>query len=156
MDQCICTEECASGFNPFCECTHQECHCQDVANIVGEKKKEVFHSIRQLINSQYDMDQTWNRAKKNWEYEYKFRRGGKTLCAFYFRPDTLGFMIILGKAEREEFELSRENFSSPILQLYDQSETYHDGKWIMIELTDLSLKKDIELLLHLKRRPNKK
>lgn len=154
--ECLCTEKCASGFNPFCECTLEECNCQDVTNLIGEKKKETFEEIKKLINSQYDMEQTWNRVTKNWDYEYKFRKGGRTLCAFYVKPDKLGFMIIFGKAEREKFELERKSFSSTVCELYDESQTYHDGKWMMLELTDLSLKDDIEHLLHLKRRPNKK
>lgn len=42
------------------------------------------------------------------------------------------------------------------MQLYKNTTTYHDGKWVMIELKDLSLLEDIKKLLLIKRKPNKK
>ncbi len=27
--QCTCTQDCASGYNPNCECTCSECHCKE-------------------------------------------------------------------------------------------------------------------------------
>jgi len=65
-------------------------------------------------------------------------------------------MVILGKAERDKFELERQNFSPRILELYDTSTTYHDGKWIMFPADDLSLFDDYINLLQIKRRPNRK
>ncbi|MCI7766995.1 MAG: DUF3788 domain-containing protein [Oscillospiraceae bacterium] len=32
-----------------------------------------------------------------WVYEYKYRRGGKTLCTFYAKQGTAVILIILGK-----------------------------------------------------------
>ena len=31
----------------------------------------------------YDMERLWNTGGKDWTYEYKYRRGGKTLCCLY-------------------------------------------------------------------------
>ena len=28
--ECTCTDECASGYNPNCTCTHSECHCREL------------------------------------------------------------------------------------------------------------------------------
>ncbi|MDR1674239.1 MAG: VOC family protein [Oscillospiraceae bacterium] len=27
--ECTCTDECASGYNPNCTCTHPDCHCRE-------------------------------------------------------------------------------------------------------------------------------
>ena len=45
------------------------------------------------------MDCLWDKGGKAWKYEYKYRRGGKTLCVLYARENCVGFMIILGKTE---------------------------------------------------------
>jgi hypothetical protein len=58
------------------------------------------------------MEQMWNHGGKKWTYEYKYRRGGKTLCALYAKEQTIGFMVILGKDERTKFESMREMFSN--------------------------------------------
>lgn len=78
------------------------------------------------------MDCLWNKGGKAWVYEYKYRRGGKTLCALYARENCIGFMVILGKDERLKFEKDRENYTSEVQNIYDESKTYHDGKWNVI------------------------
>ena len=102
------------------------------------------------------MDCLWDKGGKAWIYEYKYRRGGKTLCKLYARKDCIGFMIILGKDERLKFEKDRENYSAEVQRVYDETRTYHDGKWMMFEPTDTSLFDDFIRLLSLKRKPNRK
>lgn len=104
----------------------------------------------------YDMDRTWNKGFGDWNYEYKYRRGGKTLCAFYAKKDIANVLIILGKAEREKLELRRNDFSEPILSLYDMTKTYHDGKWLWIPLDEELSTDDIINMLKVKRKPNRK
>ena len=62
-------------------------------------------------------------------------------------------MVILGKEEREKFERDREDYSLEVRKVYDESRTYHDGKWMMFELTDESLFSDFMRLLKIKRKP---
>ena len=91
-----------------------------------------------------------------WTYEYKYRRGGKTLCALYARENCIGFMIILGKDEQLKFDTDRNNYSKEVQKVYDETKTYHDGKWLMFEPTDTALFDDFVKLLGIKRKPNRK
>ena len=65
-------------------------------------------------------------------------------------------MLIFGKEERNQIEQVRKHFSSPLLKQYDETEAYHDGKWLMLELEDLFFFEDIKKLLMIKSKPNKK
>ena len=116
---------------------------------------DLWTSLHQLIEQKYNMEQMWNHGGKKWTYEYKYRRGGKTLCALYAKEQTIGFMVILGKDERTKFESMREMFSNAAQKIYDETTTFHDGKWLMFELKDTSLFNDIERLLSIKRKPNR-
>ena len=123
-----------------------------MTDLLGKPLYDVWLSLCSVIDEKYDMERSWNSGGKNWTYEYKYRRGGKTLCSLYARNNCLGFMIILGKDEctkfeesREnfsagtKFEESRENFSAEVQKIYDESKTYHDGKWVMFyPVQDLS------------------
>ncbi len=100
------------------------------------------------------MDRLWGKGSKAWKYEY--RRGGKTLCALYARENGMGFMIILGKDERLKFETERENYAKEVQEIYEEAQTYHDGKWIMFEPVDTSLFQDFIRRLRIKRKPNRK
>ena len=123
--------------------------------LTGKELYDLWTSLHQLIEQKYNMEQMWNHGGKKWTYEYKYRRGGKTLCALYAKEQTIGFMVILGKDERTKFESIREMFSNAAQKIYDETTTFHDGKWLMFELKDTSLFNDIERLLAIKRKPNR-
>ena len=65
-------------------------------------------------------------------------------------------MIILGKDERLKFEADRGNYSKEVQEIYDEAQTYHDGKWVMFEPVDTSMFDDFMKLLCIKRKPNRK
>lgn len=129
---------------------------EKLEKLVGIDKVNTFYDIVNEITKFYDMEQIWNTGGKKCNYEYKFRKGGKTLCAFYFKDNTLGFMIIFGKDERTKVEKIRNELSSSVLETYDNAETFHDGKWIMFNITNNSITEDLKKLLFIKRKPNRK
>lgn len=131
-------------------------NAEEMTALVGESLYGVWTGLCARIDEKYDMDRLWDKGGKAWKYEYKYRRGGKTLCALYARENRIGFMVILGKSERSKFETDRENYSKEIQERYDESKTYHDGKWIMFEPADTSLFDDFIRLLQIKRKPNRK
>ena len=128
---------------------------EEIEQLIGIDKVNIFYDIIYEITKLYDMEQIWNNGGKKWTYEYKFRKGGKTLCAFYFKGNTLGFMIIFGKDERSKVEEIRDELSSNVLETYDNAETFHDGKWVMFNLTNNSIIDDLKKLLFIKRNPNR-
>ena len=129
---------------------------EEMTSLLGESRYKIWNQLNTRIQENYDMDRTWNTGGKAWKYEYKYRRGGKTLCAFYARENCVGFMIILGKDERAKFEAEKETYSKEIQNLYDETKTYHDGKWFMFQPTDTTQFDDYIRLLKIKRQPNKK
>ena len=129
---------------------------EQMTALVGEYLYEIWNKLCDLINEKYEMDHLWNSGGKAWTYEYKYRRGGKTLCALYARENHIGFMVILGKDERLKFEKDKESYSDEIQKYYDNAQIYHDGKWIMFEPKDTSLFDDFIRLLAIKRKPNRK
>lgn len=129
---------------------------EELVALVGSPLYDVWQKICTMIDEKYDMDCIWNKGGKTWTYEYKYRRGGKTLCSLYVRENCIGFMIIFGKTEREKFEETRENYSESVQKIYDEAKTYHDGKWIMFEPVDTTMFSDFEKMLAIKRKPNRK
>ena len=129
---------------------------EKMTDLIGKDLYDVWNKLCSLIDEKYDMDCMWNEGGKAWTYEYKYRRGGKTLCALYARENCVGFMVILGKDERLKFENDRENYSKEVQRIYDETKTYHDGKWMMFELSDTSMFDDFIRLLRIKSKPNRK
>ena len=117
---------------------------------------EVWQKLCVVIDEKYEMERLWNADGKNWIYEYKYRRGGKTLCSLYAKDNRIGFMIIFGKNKREKLEEIRDTLSDAVCRRYDEAKTYRDGKWVMFEPTDTSEFDDYMKLLAVKRKPNRK
>lgn len=122
-------------------------------DLLGQPLFEVWQKLCAAIEEAYDMERVWNAGGK---YEYKYRRGGKTLCSLYAKSHCIGFMIIFGKAERTRFEDMRGTFSAAVCRRYDEAKTYHDGKWVMFEPTSTAEFDDYMKLLEVKRKPNRK
>lgn len=126
----------------------------EIEALIGSGRFYAWKAIRGVIDSLYDMDRIWSDAGKRWTYEYKYRRGGKTLCALYAKPDSMGFMIIFGKDERQKLEAIRDRLSERTAKAYDSATVYHDGKWVMFD--ESVTPEEVAALLSVKRRPNKK
>ncbi len=45
--------------------------------------------------------------------------------------------------------------SSNVLKTYDNTETFHDGKWVIFDITNNSIIEDLKKLLFVKRKPNR-
>lgn len=129
---------------------------EQLTMLLGKPLYEIWNQLCTLIDEKYEMERLWGTGGKAWTYEYKYRRGGKTLCALYARENCIGFMIILGRDERLKFEADRGNYTKEVQEIYDGAQTYHDGKWIMFEPVDTSLFLDFIRLLGIKRKPNRK
>ena len=116
----------------------------------------VWDELTDAIDLLYDVDRLWNKGFGEWKIEYKYRRGGKTLCTFYAKENIAILLITYGKAEREKFEKMRESVSNQLQDIYDGTETLHDGKWLWIPLDNEIKVEDIVEMLKIKRRPNRK
>lgn len=129
---------------------------EEIISLVGKPLYDIWLSLTESIDAKYEMERLWNSGGKMWKYEYKYRRGGKTLCALYARENCIGFMVVFGQEERAKFEACRDSYSKETQKVYDEAQTYRDGKWIIFEPKDTSLFDDFIKILSIKRKPNKK
>ena len=107
---------------------------EELAALLGPALYEVWMGLCAAIDAKYEMERLWNTGGKNWQYEYKYRRGGKTLCALYAREGCAGFMVIFGKAERDKFEALQDSFPAQIQTAYAKAQTFHDGLCLSLKV----------------------
>lgn len=113
--------------------------------------QKVSEETMYFMRGKYTLDEVGNGKD-----ELKFRRSGKTVLTIYIRDDHFDFLVIFGKAERGKFELERNTFPQKICDIYDNSTTYHDGKWMRISVFDLDTLEAVKRLIMIKRKPNRK
>ena len=90
---------------------------EEMTALVGDSLYDVWNRLCATIDEKYDIERLWGKGGKAWKYEYKYRRGGKTLCALYARENCVGFMVVLGKDERSKFETDRENYTGEVQRI---------------------------------------
>lgn len=76
-----------------------------MTTLVGELRYDIWNQLNAFIEDKYDMDCLWNKGGRAWKYEYKYRRGGKTLCALYARglfDDFIRLLRIKRKPNRKQ------------------------------------------------------
>ena len=127
-----------------------------MTELLGQSLFEIWQRLCLAIDEKYEMERIRNTGGKNWIYEYKYRKGGKTLCCLYAKNNCIGFMIIFGKDERTKFENIRGTLSNTVCKQFDEAKTYHDGKWVMFYPTNTAEFADYMNLLAIKRKPNRK
>ncbi len=117
----------------------------------GTMLQKVSEEAMCFMRGNYALDEVGNGKD-----ELKFRRGGKTVLTIYIREDRYDFLVIFGKAERERFEAERSTFLQILQDIYDNSKTYHDGKWMLIPVADLDTLEGVKQLIRIKKKPNRK
>ena len=127
-----------------------------MTELLGQSLFEIWQRLCLAIDEKYEIERIWNTGGKNWIYEYKYRKGGKTLCCLYAKNNCIGFMIIFGKDERTKFENIRGTLSNTVCKQFDEAKTYRDGKWVMFYPTNTAEFADYMNLLTIKRKPNRK
>ncbi len=63
---------------------------EEMIALIGQPLFDIWTKLANFIESKYDMERLWSSGGKKWTYEYKYRRGGKTLCALYAKPNVFG------------------------------------------------------------------
>jgi hypothetical protein len=86
----------------------------------------------------------------------KFRQGKKTILSINIHDDRYDFQVIFGKVERDKFDKQREGFPKWIQEIYDNSTTLHDGKWMLFTVADLETLEAVKNLILIKKNPNRK
>ena len=88
--------------------------------------------------------------KHGWSLRYKKSRA---FCTFLPEYRLFSVVVVLGRAERDKFEARRKGLSSHLVDLYDATQTYRDGKWLKIGVSTADDLRDVTELLAIKRPP---
>lgn len=113
--------------------------------------EKISHETMVFMRGKYRLDEIGDG--KN---ELKFKQGKRTVLTVYTHPDRYAFLIIFGRKEREIFEMQQEGFSDYIRAHYNNSKTYHDGKWMLIDVVTPEQLEEVKRLILIKKKPNRK
>jgi hypothetical protein len=113
--------------------------------------QKVSEETMRFMRGNYALDEIGDGKDK-----LKFRKSGKTVLNIHICEDCYKFLLVFGKQEREKFEAARDTFPKAITDIYDNSKTFHDGKWMWFPVADLETLEAVKRLILIKKKPNRK
>ncbi len=120
---------------------------------IGTEGWKIWQAVTGFIDENYPGVFTfddWLYGKKyGWYLRFK---KSKSYCTLYPAENSVVIQIVFGKAERDKAESLLDELHPLLREAYEEAETYHDGKWLFIELNNEILE-DIKRLLTVKRKP---
>ncbi|MGY4573894.1 hypothetical protein ACVWY5_006964 [Bradyrhizobium sp. USDA 3256] len=124
-----------------------------VRDWIGPKAFEHWAELRNWIEEHYPgvfaPDWLYRGQKRGWSLRYK---RSKAFCTFLPEYRKLSVEVVLGTAEREKFEARRYEWRTQLVKLYDEAQTYPDGKWLRVAISSAADRHDVTELLSMKRR----
>jgi hypothetical protein len=121
---------------------------------IGPKAFSDWAELRNWIEGHYPgvfaPDWIYGGKKRGWSLRYK---KSKTLCTFLPEYRLFSVVVVLGGAEREKFEARRYGWPSHLVKLYDEAQTYPDGKWLKVAISSADDRHNVTELLSMKRPP---
>jgi hypothetical protein len=125
-----------------------------VRDWLGVDAFEHWTEMRDWIDAAYPgvfaPDWLYGGKKRGWSLRYKRTRAFCTLLPGY---RLFSVLVVLGRAERERFEERRYFWSPRLVKLYDESRTYHDGKWLTVRVSSADDRDEVMGLVSMKRPP---
>jgi len=127
-----------------------------LAEWLGQKAFGYWSRISDFINQYYpgifEPDWLFGGKKHGWCLRYK---KSKSFCTLIPEKENLAVLIVFGAQEREKAEAILSELTPKVRKDYESATTYHDGKWLLINLDSEATLSDIFRLLELKRKPKK-
>ena len=111
---------------------------------------ELQNWIEQFYPGVFVPEWLYGGKKRGWSLRYKKTRA---FCTFLPEYRRFSAVVVLGRAEREKFEERRNVWRSQLVQLYDATQTYPDGKFLTVAISSASDRRDVTELLTMKRPP---
>lgn len=115
---------------------------------------EAYQALNAYIMDHYSGIEMQTEGKtKHGLSTLRYRKSGKSFCAFYEQEENFVLLIVLGAKERAKFETEFSDYSHEIVEHYLAADTFHDGKWIWFPVENTANLEDFKNLLSIKRKP---
>lgn len=115
--------------------------------------KKLFKFINENYEGVFKLDDWLFGGKHGWYLRIK---KSKSFCSFIPEKNRFLILIVFGGEERKKTELILKELNPAICKKYKEAKTYHDGKWLVIDVDRDEIIDDIKKLLIIKRKPKTK
>lgn len=126
----------------------------EVADFIGKQNTARWAQLKRFIEAGYPgvFNIEWLFGGRKYGWTLRFKKS-KSFCTFVPERRRFKVLLVFGGAERQKVEPLLPRLVSHVREDYAKSNTYHDGRWVFVEVDNAKVVSDIEQLLALKRQP---
>jgi len=121
---------------------------------LGKKAYGFWRRAEEVIAKKYPgvfaPEWLYGGKKHGWSVRYK---KSKSFCTMIPERGRCRLLIVFGAEQRAKVETIRNELSARVQKAYDEATTYHDGKWLVLDIDNKTALTDAEMLLAAKRKP---
>jgi hypothetical protein len=125
-----------------------------VASFIGRENAGRWGRLLDFIDANYPgifrSEWLYGGARHGWTLRF---RKSRSFCTLVPERGRMNVVIVFGAAERDKAEALLASLGSRVREDYLGATTYHDGKWVLVDVDSDDVLTDVERLLELKRRP---
>lgn len=126
---------------------------QDIRTFIGKGVvlwDELNAFLSDLSGKEAALSYSSCAAQPGWNVKY--RKGGKALCTLYPMQDSFIVLVVIGaKEEKSVLNLISEGeLSEYVVGLFTHARAMAIGRWLMIEVLDGTILKDVQTLIALR------
>ena len=116
-------------------------------------KSPLWEQLRKHLEEQYKIKPIleYSRCSKQQGWNLKYKKAGRSLCTLYPMEGYYIVLVVIGYRERVEAELALPFFTQYLQQLYHETKTGMGQKWLMINVTDAAVLKDVKQCISIRR-----
>lgn len=103
------------------------------------------------VDEAYGIEPTLVPPSRNYGWDVKYRKGGKTLVSL--TPDEGGFTALVVLGEKEAEAVGELELGEHVRSVFDEARQLRDGRWLFVRVESERDVEDVERLLAVKRRP---
>jgi hypothetical protein len=126
----------------------------EVAEFIGKRNAARWADLAEFISVAYpatfNIEWLFGGKKHGWFLRFK---KSKSFCTFIPERGRFNVLLIFGAAERDKVEPVLPELASHVREDYLKSTTYHDGRWVLVNVDSATVLEDVKKLLVIKRQP---
>jgi len=124
----------------------------DISMALGSSK-EFWLDIRKNIESNFDFSPELVFFTKKYGRSIRYSKNKQTLCCLFPENNSFSLLIVLVSKEVEQIDSIKECLSKTVKSVFEDTEQFHDGRWLWIRVKEIGDVSSIKLLLAAKKKP---
>lgn len=124
---------------------------EQIYSFIGAEAKQAWIELSRFAGQNYDHQPELNFGGKNYGWNVRYRKSGKTLFAMFPEKEGFTVLLVLGKKEIEAYTARMEEFGATFKSVYEAAAQFHDGRWLWIKVHSVDELKDIEQMILIKK-----